>query len=50
MRWIITGTTTSAAHWCWAVSESVASSSNLRLSTTVVARLIPSAHCAKPHA
>ena len=50
MRWIITGTTTSAAHWCWAVSESVASSSNLRLSTTVVARLIPSAHCAKPQA
>jgi hypothetical protein len=32
------------------VSDSVPSSSNLRLSTIVDARLIDSAHCAKPHA
>ena len=32
------------------MSDSVASSSNLRFRTTVEARLIPSAHCAKPHA
>ena len=50
MRWIITGTTTSAEHSCWAVSESVASSSKRRLSTTVEARLSASAHCAKPQA
>ena len=50
MRWIITGTTTSAVASCWAVSESVASGSNLRLSTTVVERLMPSAQCAKPQA
>ena len=37
-------------HSCWAVSDSVASSSNLRLSTTVDARLIPSAQWAKPQA
>jgi hypothetical protein len=50
MRWIITGTTTSAVHSCCAVSDSVASSSNLRLSTTVEARLMPSAQLANPQA
>ena len=49
MRWSITGTTTSAVHWCWAVSESVASGSNLRLSTTVEDRPRPSVKCTKPH-
>ena len=37
-------------HSCWAVSESVASGSNLRLSTTVVDRPIASVKCAKPQA
>src|ERR671911_1437602 len=49
MRWIITGTTTSAVAWCWAVSESVASGSNLRLSTIVEDREMPRLQCAKPH-
>jgi hypothetical protein len=48
MRWIMTGTTTSAVHSCWAVSESVASGSNLRLSTTVEASAMPSVKCTKP--
>jgi hypothetical protein len=49
IRCIITGTTISAVHSCWAVSDSVASGSNLRLSTTVDDRLIPSVKCTKPH-
>ena len=48
MRWSITGTTTSAVAWCWAVSDSVASGSNLRLSTIVEASEIPRLQCAKP--
>ena len=48
MRWSITGTTTSAVHSCCAVSESVASGSNLRLSTIVEHRPIASVKCAKP--
>ena len=50
MRWSITGTTTSAVQPCWAVSDSVASSSNLRLSTIVDERPMPSVKCAKPQA
>ena len=49
MRWSITGTTISAVASCCAVSESVASGSNLRLSTIVVHRPIASVKCAKPH-
>ena len=48
MRWSITGTTISAVHSCCAVSESVPSGSNLRLSTTVDSRPIASVKCAKP--
>ena len=50
MRWSITGTTASAVQPCWAVSDSVASSSNLRLSTIVDDRPMPSVKCAKPQA
>ena len=50
MRWSITGTTTSAVQPCWAVSDSVASGSNLRLSTIVEDRPMPSVKCAKPQA
>ena len=50
MRWSITGTTISDVHSCWAVSESVASGSNLRLSTIVVESPIASVKCAKPQA
>jgi hypothetical protein len=49
MRCIITGTTISAAVWCCAVSDSVSSGSNLRLSTSVEDRLMPSVKCTKPH-
>jgi hypothetical protein len=49
IRCIITGTTISAVHSCWAVSDRVASGSNLRLSTSVDDRLIPSVKCTKPH-
>ena len=48
MRWSITGTTTSAAHSCRAVSDRMPSGSNVRRSTTVEERLIPSVKCAKP--
>ena len=48
MRWSITGTTTSAVHSCCAVSESTPSGSNLRASTSVEDRLMPSVKCAKP--
>ena len=48
IRCIITGTTISAVHSCWAVSSSVFSGSNLRLSTSVDDRLIPSVKCTKP--
>ena len=37
------------SHSCWAVSDSVASGSNLRLSTSVEDRLMPSVKCTKPH-
>src|SRR5215207_10446037 len=48
MRWIITGTTTSAVAWCCAVSERIASGSNLRLSTIVEESEMPRLQCAKP--
>ena len=48
IRCIITGTTISAVHSCRAVSESVASGSNLRLRTSVDERLMPSVKCTKP--
>ena len=50
MRCSITGTTTSAVQPCCAVSDSVASSSNLRLSTIVEDSPMPSVKCAKPQA
>ena len=48
MRWIITGTTTSAVHSCCAVSDSVASGSNLRRRTSVEDSAMPSVKCTKP--
>ena len=50
MRWSITGTTISDVHPCRAISDSVASGSNLRSSTIVVERPIASVKCAKPQA
>jgi hypothetical protein len=48
IRCSITGTTTSAAHSCWAVSDRVASGSNRRRITSVEDSASPSVKCAKP--